>query len=257
LLLGPATAHAAPITFQAAGADAASIQATVDAFRAALGNPNNGNAPGFQSGGRREINWDGGGAAALATIFPNPQTTFSSRGNVNIGAGGAVEQSGQPSPEFGEINPTYPDIFTTFSSPRLFAGIGSHIVDALVTEPGTTDVTAATRGFGVVFTDVDLADTTSLEFFDRFGTSLGVFFAPTFDSGLSFLGVIFDESIVSRVRMTAGNTALDPSATDGGSVDVVAIDDFIYAEPTAVPEPFALLLLGIGLGAVGAVRRRT
>ena len=37
----------------------ASIQATVDAFRAAAGAPNNGNAPGTV-GGRREINWDGG-----------------------------------------------------------------------------------------------------------------------------------------------------------------------------------------------------
>jgi hypothetical protein len=35
----------------------ASIQPTVDAFRAALGNPNNVNAAGPLSGGRREINW--------------------------------------------------------------------------------------------------------------------------------------------------------------------------------------------------------
>ena len=44
----------------------ASIQATVDAFRAQLGNPNNGNAAGT-TGGRREINWDGGGSATTAT----------------------------------------------------------------------------------------------------------------------------------------------------------------------------------------------
>ena len=31
-------------------------------IRAALGNPNNANNPGPISGGRREINWDGGGA---------------------------------------------------------------------------------------------------------------------------------------------------------------------------------------------------
>ena len=49
-----------PIVFQAAGPNAASIQGTVDAFRAALGDPNNGNNPG-QASGRREINWDGGG----------------------------------------------------------------------------------------------------------------------------------------------------------------------------------------------------
>ena len=35
-----------PVVFQAAGPNAASIQSTVDAFRAALGNPNNGNTAG-------------------------------------------------------------------------------------------------------------------------------------------------------------------------------------------------------------------
>jgi hypothetical protein len=50
------------ITFSVGGDDTpASIQPTVDAFRAALGNPNNGNAPGPLAQGRREINWDGGG----------------------------------------------------------------------------------------------------------------------------------------------------------------------------------------------------
>ena len=44
-LVGPA-AHAQPAVFQAAGPDAASIQSTVDAYRAALGNPDNGNDPG-------------------------------------------------------------------------------------------------------------------------------------------------------------------------------------------------------------------
>ena len=47
----------APAVFQAAGPTASSIQSTVDAFRAALGEPNNANNP-SQSMGRREINWD-------------------------------------------------------------------------------------------------------------------------------------------------------------------------------------------------------
>src|SRR6059036_281748 len=55
-----AYAQGTPAVFQAAGADAASIQSSVDAFRAALGNPNNGNNPGPLLDGRREINWDGG-----------------------------------------------------------------------------------------------------------------------------------------------------------------------------------------------------
>src|SRR5262245_54262455 len=46
-----------PLVFQAAGVTAASIQSTVDAYRAALGDPNNGNNPGPLADGRREINW--------------------------------------------------------------------------------------------------------------------------------------------------------------------------------------------------------
>ena len=57
------TAWAGPVVREASGPTAASIQAAVDQFRADLG-PNNGVATGSQPGGRREINWDGGGAAA-------------------------------------------------------------------------------------------------------------------------------------------------------------------------------------------------
>ena len=49
-----------------------SIQSTVDAFRAALGVPNNGNSVGPLTSGRREINWDGGG---VNTTTP-PVTPF-------------------------------------------------------------------------------------------------------------------------------------------------------------------------------------
>src|SRR5262245_57491263 len=71
---GPA-AHAqdfiAPTVFQAAGPDAASIQGTVNAYRAELGNPDNLNNPGPLPSGRREINWDGGGAdTTTAPVTP-------------------------------------------------------------------------------------------------------------------------------------------------------------------------------------------
>jgi hypothetical protein len=53
---------AAPVFFEVGGSAApSSIEGEVDAFRAALGNPNNGNAPGPLASGHREINWDGGG----------------------------------------------------------------------------------------------------------------------------------------------------------------------------------------------------
>lgn len=55
LLALPTRDASAQVAFQAAGPTAASIQGTVDKFRAALGEPNHGNA-GPQATGRREIN---------------------------------------------------------------------------------------------------------------------------------------------------------------------------------------------------------
>ena len=221
-----------------------------------MSNPgvNNVNAAGSQATGRREINWDGGGAAANATIFPTPMNTFNSgattRGLVSTTPGLGLEISGQPAPEFGDINPSYPASFQTFSSPRLFTAIGSNIIDVLFFVPGTNTPAAATA-FGAVFTDVDLANTTSLQLFSATGISLGTFFLPAFNNGLSFLGLISSDAI-GRVRIVAGNTALSANANDGGPIDVVALDDFIYGEPgavEAVPEPVSLSLLGIGVGA--------
>src|SRR5262245_11699304 len=59
-----------PIIFQAAGPTADSIQSTVDAYRAALGDPNNANNPGPLPSGRREINWDGGNPTVDVTTPP-------------------------------------------------------------------------------------------------------------------------------------------------------------------------------------------
>lgn len=254
----PAVSFAAPITLRSgAGVDAASIQSVVDLFRSDLGGINNGNTPGSQGSGRREINWDGGGAAANATLFASPMTTFNSgattRGAVFTTPGTGFEISGQPNPEFGDINPQYPNIFQTFSAPRLFSPLGSTVTDVFFFVPGT-NTPATVAGFGAVFTDVDFSDDTRLLFFNASGASLGSFFVPAFNNGLSFLGATFADPIF-RVRILSGNTPLGPN--DGGPIDVVALDDFIFAEPSAVPEPASLLLLGSGVAALAARRRRS
>ena len=57
-----------------------------------------------------------------------------------------------------------------------------------------------------------------------------------------------------------GTSALGPVDNPAGGTDIVAMDDFIYAEPVAVqavPEPSTLLLFGTGAVAlVSRVRRR-
>lgn len=251
LVLAAGQASAAAV-FTASGANPGDIQGTVDAFRTALG-INNGNAVGAQGGGRREINWDGGGGGAPATTFANPMETFAFRGNVFTTPGAGFEISGQPTPEFGDLNPTYPDIFQPFSAPRIFAPLGGNITDVRINVPGNADGEAVTNAFGVVFLDVDFADTTSIEFFDRSGATLGLFNAQVADNGLSFLGVVFDDAVVAAARIVTGNAALGPN--DGAGVDVVAMDDFIFGEPVAVPEPTAWVLMILGFGGVGAALR--
>jgi hypothetical protein len=270
ILLGiPINALATPISIESiAGPDIASIQGTVDTFRTDVssGGVNNGNTVGSLPNGRREINWDGGGAAAPATIFPSPMNTFNAapttRGLVSlaVGAGTGFEISGMPNPEFGDINPTYPAIFQPFSAPRIFTPLGNNVMDVVFFSPGT-NIPASVFGFGAVFTDVDLANTSSLQFFNTSDMSLGTFFVPPFDNGLSFLGVTFTDAI-GRVRITTGNTPLSATANDGGGTDVVALDDFIYSEPqalaaAAVPEPSTIFLVGAGAAAIARTRRRS
>ena len=257
------TVAAAPILFTDSGANAAAIQDGVNAFRAALGDPNNGNALASLPSGRREINWDGGGAingsppTTPFTVFQNTRgATFTTPGT---GLTQAPVSGGLLSLDL--INPTYASAFSTFSPNRLFTPLESNITDATFSVPGTNgSVPATVRGFGAVFTDVDLADSTSVEFFSQFGASLGIFNVPTgasSDGSLSFLGVLFDAGErIGRVRITSGNSALGPTDNPGGGVDVVVMDDFLYAEPQQVPEPASLALLLLGATIISLIATR-
>lgn len=246
-----------PIVFQAAGPNAASIQSAVDAFRTALGD-NNGNGAGVASG-RREINWDGGGANDTTTAPVTPFNVFlDTRGGQFTTPGTGLSQApptGGPQGGLAALfnNPTYGTIFTAFSALRLFTPVGSRITEAFFFVPGTNGgVAAKVTGFGAVFTDVDRPDgsgpanqlghhrgSTRIDYFgadddkqqrhhERLLFSSFVPASPG-DASLSFFGVVFDDARIARVRITSGNVA--PGPDDGRKKDVVMMDDFIYGEP--------------------------
>ena len=111
-------------------------------------------------------------------------------------------------------------------------------------------------GFGAVFTDVDRPDgsrgknqraSTRIQYFGTAsddddddddgddGEKLlfsGFVPASPGDGSLSFLGIVFDDSRIARVRITSGSVA--PGRDDGGKRDVVVMDDFLYGEPQPV-----------------------
>jgi len=260
----PSKKFAPPLVFQAAGPTVASIQGTVDAFRAALGNPNNGNAPGPLAKGRREINWDGGGNNQTTTVSGNPFAGFqvirgalftTPDGTGFVQAPPAADPALFPPGGLAGLfdNPTYRITFSTFSPLRLFSAIGSNIteVEFFVPGGGNKPVTATVTGFGAVFTDVDRPDgsksgkkhgddedecpSTLIEYFDANCELLFSSFVPSSpgDGSLSFFGIVFDDPRIACVRITSGNTA--PGPDDDSKHDIVMMDDFLYGEPQASP----------------------
>jgi hypothetical protein len=271
LLALASSAHAQLTVRSGTGANAAALTAIRDQFRTDLGGGTVAGANGSFGGIRREINWDGVPAAFSA---PNnlPANFFnvnSPRGAVFSGGTGfqvssntADAGAGQPAAaNFGNINATYTTTFQTFSPQRLFTSLGSNVYDVNFFVPGTS-TPALVSGFGSIFCDVDLAGTTSIQFFDASNASLGAFAASPLSSGLSFLGAFTTngQPQISRVRITLGNTAIGPNDANGDSADIVVADDFLYGEPlaagAAAPEPGSLALLGLMAAPALALLRR-
>jgi hypothetical protein len=244
-----------PVVFQAAGPKASSIQGTVDAFRLALGDPNNGNNPGPLASGRREINWDGGGVDTTTAPVTPFNVFLNTRGGQFTTPGTGLSQappSGGPQGGLAVLfnNPTYATIFSTFSPLRLFTPVGSNITEALFFVPVPAPMPnppATVRGFGAVFTDVDRPDgsgpskkkgnrgaSTLIEYFGADKKLLFSSFVPASpgDASLSFFGIVFNDARIARVRITTGDKAPGP---DDGKKDIVVMDDFIYGEPQLIP----------------------
>ena len=223
------------IVIKAAG----NIDSALKEFRDLLGTLNA--APGAV-GGRREINWDGVPAdrtnnnlfpgdffGATDPALPNGRK----RGLINTTPGAAFSISDN---DFSFINANYDEQFNDFSPAKTFIAVGSNITDNFFRVPGT-NIDATVQGFGVVFSDVNNASSTSMEFYngDRL---LDSFKVPNVGNnnpgGFSFLGVYFPNEKVTRVRIFSGSAPLSPTQddlSDGGGEDLVVMDDFIYSEP--------------------------
>jgi hypothetical protein len=239
-----AAEEATPRTvFTAAGPQARQIQATVKAFRNALGGPDNGGVPGHHLAGRREINWDAvpddqASPNVLASDVFNQTFEPFARGAILATPGESVQVSADADnptatpPRFGNLNASYPAIFKPFSAERLFSPVGSsNIVDLTFRIPGS-DQRGLVKGFGAVYLDVDKAKS-SFEFYDADDRLLGRFKVPPSNNGFSFLGVAFAQPVVARVRIRYGTHPL--GVRDDATHDVAVMDNFIYGEPQPLP----------------------
>ena len=160
------TAQAGFVVFEANGANPAAITPTRDAFRTAVGGGAAAGANGDFGGIRREINWDGvpAGSSDPNLMPADFFNTTSPRGAIFSTPGTGFMTS--DATLFG-----FPADLQTFSSPRLFATIGSNIMDINFRLPGTSTV-ATTSAFAVIFVDVEEANLTRVQFFDANNTRL-------------------------------------------------------------------------------------
>jgi hypothetical protein len=250
-----ASASAAPVVRQATGANAAAITATNAAFEEEVGTVN---CPAMS--GCRRINWDGVPDILSDPAFM-PEGQFRGAGALFTTPGTGVKVSADdntadPPPfddpdqiDFSGINATYLGQFQAFSPQRLFTSIGSNVIDTRFVVPGT-DTPADTNAFGVVFSDVDVAGPTTMQYFAPDGSSLGTFPVPATPGNetFSFLGVIFDAGErIARVRITQGGAALAAGVNDLAPADLVVTDNFVFGEPQAqAPDaPPALTISGV------------
>lgn len=250
LLAFASVAQAQFSVFEGTGASAAAITPTRDAFRSAVGGGAVAGANGSFGGLRREINWDG-----VSDALSDPNLLPANFFNLNSPRGVVFSTPGTGFLVSANAGASVPILFgfssdfQVFSAQRLFTAVGSSITDVNFFVPGT-NIAAATTAFGLVFSDIEVAGLTKLEFFDA---NDNLIFSRdalvSGNQGLSFLGAVAQNGeLINRVRITSGlNTILSNGVLGNPNDDVVVMDDFLYAEPAAVPEPATLVLTGAGL----------
>jgi hypothetical protein len=211
------------------------ITGDVNAFKLTLGNLNT--ITGV-TGGHRQINWDA--VPDSFTLKNMPANFFNPTGaNVNMALQRGFEYDLAGS--FRVSNNGFAELKTeaiadvpAFSGAKIFANTAAAEWPVGFKVAGqNTD--AAVRAFGVVFVGVNLENTTYIEPFSR-DVSLGRFYAKPYNSisRHSFAGVRFANNIITSVKIVHGNGVISSSDRDisnGGTKDLVVLDDIIYSEP--------------------------
>jgi len=278
LTAGNPVSVGAPQQFSGVGGNNTSVtfgsaNAALTTFETAIGGVKN-VAASPQNGGFRAISWDGvkvdgtdfGGNTTV--IVPNkivgiPLNRFETQG-VFFEDVYAVSVDGFKSVN-ANVNAASPALFPAFSPTNTFAmfndnGIGLSFV--LAAGANTSPQPAATRGFGAIFLNVRISGT-SIEYFNG-ARSLGKFSVPVGTQGQAeFLGVLFSTPIVTSVQIVCGTDAIftfDGVTTTGSTTDnfntghnLVATDDFAYAEPTAAVNAQPVITATAGLTFNGLV----
>ena len=136
---------------------------------------------------------------------------------------------------FASANAGLADQFKFFSPKKLFMAVGSNEVEVGFELAGTT-TSGLVNGFGVVFSDVDRAGSTRVDYFDANGVRIASLEAPARIGAhqFSFVGAVFASPVVAKVQIVSGDAPLTPTIVDvsaGGTVDLVVMDDFLYGEP--------------------------
>jgi hypothetical protein len=251
---------ATPTVFQGGGTGQPTAATAQANFRAAIGGVNNGAATQPFASGFRAINWDGvrvdgtdfGGGANTTVIRQGsvvgiPLNRFQTNG-VYFGAINAVSGADASGNTFTTVNPSVAGLFPPLSRPNTFAMFNDNGIDFKFVLPSPADstvVSAATRGFGAIFENVEIANTTSIQYFNG-NTLLATVFAPVSGrGGQSFVGALFNSAIVTRAVLTLGtdviftfdgtNTRPGPFTDDGVTHNLVTTDDWTLAEPVPTP----------------------
>jgi hypothetical protein len=243
--------------------NATSASAALANFKAAIGGSKN-TVAAPQTSGFRAINWDAvkvdgtdavAGANSTVVITPGhtvgiPLNRFQGQG-VYFGAIYAVTNDGfvDTNPNVGSPNPV---LFPAFSAPNTFAMFNDNGIDFKFVAPAspfTPPVSAVSRGFGAIFLNVQQPGTT-IQYFHG-STVLGTLNVPTNPTAGAavFAGELFANPIVTNVLLTLGNgvifkfdgTTVTAGGVNSATTNLVATDDFVYAEPQPAANGFPIV----------------